>query len=166
MSRQQQQAYQSTDMTQQYINDRDQAMNQISKDIDNLAVIQKELNTMVYDQAQMVDDLDAHIDMADTAVEDGVQQLEQAADNAVAARKKKICLSIFCSILGLMVLGSILHYFFGGGSTISLIITGILIVGSLIAILIYYIRKRMTGVGGYMAARAAAGQASDAVGLN
>ena len=45
----------------------------------------------------MVDDLDAHIDMADTAVEDGVQQLEQAADNAVAARKKKFVYQFFAA---------------------------------------------------------------------
>ena len=71
-------------------------MERVERDITNVNLIYKELNTLVYQQAELVDNIENHIDTADLQVDEGIEQLGQAATHAVAARKKKLCLTMFC----------------------------------------------------------------------
>lgn len=75
---------------------RRQAMERIEKDITNVNLIYKELNTLVYQQADLVDNIEAHIDTADIQVEEGIDQLSSAATYARSIRKKKLCMTMFC----------------------------------------------------------------------
>ena len=75
---------------------RQQAMEAIERDVSNVNMIYKELNTLVYQQADIVDNIENHIDTADVEVQDGVHQLSQAATHAVSYRRKKFCLFMFC----------------------------------------------------------------------
>merc|ERR1739848_894663 len=83
---------------------RQEAMQKIERDIVNVNLIYKELNTLVYQQGEQIDNIEDHIDQADMEVDEGLNQLEQAATHAVSARKKKICLTLFCIAAGLTVL--------------------------------------------------------------
>lgn len=83
---------------------RQQAMDAIERDVSNVNMIYKELNTLVYQQADIVDNIENHIDTADIEVQEGVHQLSQAATHAVAYRRKKFCLMMFCVVAILTVL--------------------------------------------------------------
>jgi t-SNARE complex subunit (syntaxin) len=76
--------------------ERQKRMEDIEKDITNVNLIYKELDTLVYQQADLVDNIEAHIDTADVQVDEGIQQLSSAANYARSIRKKKLCLSMFC----------------------------------------------------------------------
>lgn len=149
------QSMQTTDMTGQYLNERDQAVQKISKDIQNVNIISRELNTLVHQQAEMVDDLDAHIDTADAAVEDGVQQLEQAATHATSARKKKMILAVICTILGLVLLATVIGYFTAAKNSMTLIIVIIIVVVILLGVGVYMVKTKIGNMS-FFAARAAA----------
>merc|ERR1711881_239364 len=75
--------------------ERTKAMEQIERDIENVQMIYKELNQLVYEQADQVDSIENHIDQAEIEVEEGVNQLGQAAVSARSLRKKKLCLTMF-----------------------------------------------------------------------
>lgn len=74
---------------------RDETMKSIERDIENVQMIFKELNTLVHEQAEHVDNIEHYIDAADNEVEAGIVQLDEAAKHAASARKKKLCLTLF-----------------------------------------------------------------------
>ena len=100
------QQYQYVDQTDQFMNERLQAQQRITTDMANLAQIGQELNTLVHQQAEQIDNIEDHIDQADEEVQNGVQQLETAAESKVSARKKQIFCSIYlgiCIIIGTLI---------------------------------------------------------------
>merc|ERR1712226_335148 len=94
-----QQTTQLDPVTLQYQDERLRETQQVEHDMVNLQATHHELNSLVHMQANQIDSLDAHIDEADVKVEEGVQELEKAAEYAVGARKKKIILAIILSIV-------------------------------------------------------------------
>jgi len=91
----QQQTQASVEKTAE-MQERERAMQQIERDIENVNMIYKELNTLVHQQADNIESIADHIDNAEIQVEEGVEQLAQAATSARSLRKKKLCLTMFC----------------------------------------------------------------------
>jgi len=74
---------------------RQRDMEQIERDVENVHMIFKELNQLVYQQADQIDSIENHIDQAEIEMDEGVTQLAQAAVSARSLRKKKLCLTLF-----------------------------------------------------------------------
>jgi len=63
----------------------------------------KELATMVHEQGEVVDSIEANVEGATIRVTEGAQQIQQARTHQVKARKKMICLSL-SAIIALIIL--------------------------------------------------------------
>lgn len=142
---QQQQQYQTTDVSAQYLQERLLAQEKIAQDIDNVHQMHKDLNYLVHEQGEQVDCLESHIEEADEQVEQGVQQLEAAAEHAVSARKKKIILAAVCGILMLILIGFLISYLtamvnMGKGLFSIILVVGVVI---LLAISGYFIKEKV-----------------------
>lgn len=60
------------------MNDQQQAIRQLESDILDVNQIFKELATMVYDQGEVVDSIESHVESAQIEVSQGASQLERA----------------------------------------------------------------------------------------
>merc|ERR1712226_45213 len=140
-----QQTTQLDPVTLQYQDDRLRETQQVEHDMVNLQAIHHELNSLVHMQANQIDSLDAHIDEADVKVEEGVQELEKAAEYAVGSRKKKIILAIILSIvliIALVFLFNFLYSFIQMGKAV----TGIILVVAIVLVLAiagYFIKEKV-----------------------
>nr|CAB3266678.1 syntaxin-7 [Phallusia mammillata] len=88
----------------QEIEERETAIRQLEADILDVNMIFKDLGTMVHEQGDMIDSIEANIDNAGDAVEQGNTQLKQARASQTSARKKKF----ICAILLLVILAIII----------------------------------------------------------
>jgi len=87
------------------IRQREQAIRQLESDILDVNQIFKELATMVHEQGETVDSIEAHVESAQIQVEEGTTQLGRAAHYQTQARKKQLCILITCvSILIFVIL--------------------------------------------------------------
>jgi len=74
---------------------RQRDMEHIERDVENVHMIFKELNQLVYQQADQVEDIYGYIDKAETDVDQGNIEIAQAAQQSRSLRKKQICLTLF-----------------------------------------------------------------------
>jgi len=86
---------------------REQQVRQLESDILDVNQIFKELATMVHEQGEVVDSIEANVESAQIQVEEGVRQVSQAAtyQNKVRKRKFQICiaLSVITFVFGLIL---------------------------------------------------------------
>merc|ERR1711962_1458351 len=73
---------------------REQSMRQLESDIVDVNTIFKDLATMVHEQGEIVDSIEANVESATVRVHEGADQLRQAEMYKNKARKKKVILSI------------------------------------------------------------------------
>jgi len=89
------------------IEERERAIRQLEADIVGVNEIFRDLATMVYEQGDMIDSIEANVDSAAVHVEDANVQLHKASDYQKAARKKMCCilvtLVIVAGVLGLII---------------------------------------------------------------
>jgi len=71
---------------------REEAIRQLESDILDVNQIFRELATLVHEQGETIDSIEAHIETSSIRVSEGTQQLQKANSYSTAARKKKLCL--------------------------------------------------------------------------
>lgn len=102
-SQQQQQAQSFAQMDEQInlemLREREQAIRKLENDIVDVNAIFKDLATMVHDQGDMIDSIEANVESAAVHVEEGVQQVAKARQHQEKARKKMFCLFLIAVIV-------------------------------------------------------------------
>lgn len=93
--------------------ERNQEMQKVAVQIDDIHAIQTELNQLVHDQGQQVNDIEAHIDATEQVVAEGVEQLQAAGESAKTGRKWQIIGAILLLVLILVLLFSFWSKLFG-----------------------------------------------------
>uniref|UniRef100_A0A8C4Q9D2 Syntaxin 12 n=1 Tax=Eptatretus burgeri TaxID=7764 RepID=A0A8C4Q9D2_EPTBU len=96
-----------TEQDLELIKEREVAIEQLEADIVDVNQIFKDLGTMIHDQGDIIDSIEANVESAEVYVQQGTQQLSKAAKHQVASRKK-ICilvlvLSVIATILGIII---------------------------------------------------------------
>jgi t-SNARE complex subunit (syntaxin) len=76
---------------------REQAIRQLESDILDVNQIFKELATMVHEQGEIVDSIEAHVESAQIEVQEGARQLERAQTYQNRARRKQLCIILTCA---------------------------------------------------------------------
>lgn len=79
------------------VRQREQAIRQLESDILDVNQIFKELATMVHEQGEVVDSIEANIESAHIQVEEGVRQVSQAATYQVIMHKTILRITMFVS---------------------------------------------------------------------
>lgn len=89
------------------IEERERAIRQLEADIVGVNEIFRDLATMVYEQGDMIDSIEANVDTAAVHVEDANVQLQKASHYQKAARKKMCCILVILVVvagaLGLII---------------------------------------------------------------
>lgn len=102
---QQQQQAQITEEDLQDVQERENAIRQLESDIVDVNMIFKDLATMVHEQGDMIDSIEAHVETAETDVVQGNTQLRQARDHQASARKKKMmCFILLIVLIAVLIL--------------------------------------------------------------
>lgn len=95
------------------IEERERAIRQLEADIVGVNEIFRDLATMVYEQGDMIDSIEANVDTAAVHVEDANVQLHKASHYQKAARKKMCCILVILVVvagaLGLIIWLSVRH---------------------------------------------------------
>lgn len=88
------------DIDESLIRDREERIRQIEGDILDINEIFRDLATMVYEQGEIVDSIEANVEHAHTNVEGANVQLSKASEYQKKARKKMCILLIILVIVG------------------------------------------------------------------
>nr|UEK51383.1 syntaxin 7-like protein [Parasacculina yatsui] len=86
------------------LRERESAVRQLEDDIRDVNQIFRDLATMVHDQGEVIDSIEAHVEETHGSVQQGTQQLSRASDYQNRARRKKLCLLV----VGVVVLAIII----------------------------------------------------------
>merc|ERR1711997_1267239 len=89
-----QQQLQEEDHNIEQLEEREKAIRQLESDIVDVNTIFKDLATMVHEQGEIVDSIEANVESTTVRVHEGTDQLRQAELYKNKARKKKVILSI------------------------------------------------------------------------
>ncbi|CAG0898242.1 unnamed protein product [Darwinula stevensoni] len=89
------------------LREKELAVRQLDEDIQNVNEIFKDLATMVHDQGEMVDSIEASVEHTHISVEEGTRQLAKASSYQTSARRKKFiigaiilaCIAVFGLII-------------------------------------------------------------------
>ncbi|XP_027199027.1 syntaxin-12-like [Dermatophagoides pteronyssinus] len=101
---QQQQLHIEEDVDIQLLQEREQAIRKIESDIVEVNQIFKDLATLVHDQGEIIDSIEANIESTNIQIHEGNEQLVKASDYSRRARKKKIIMIlIFLIILAIII---------------------------------------------------------------
>jgi len=102
--------------TDQIVSTREKEINEISKSINELLGIFRELQTMVIDQGTILDRIDYNIEQVDTNMENATVQLTKATKYQKRTQKSMgICLAILTGILILFIIIVLLKVMSRGG---------------------------------------------------
>jgi len=85
---------QEEDYNIEQLEEREKAIRQLESDIVDVNTIFKDLATMVHEQGEIVDSIEANVESTTVRVHEGADQLRQAEMYKNKARKKKVILSI------------------------------------------------------------------------
>eukprot|EP00300_Choanocystis_sp_HF-7_P031161 c40290_g1_i1.p1 GENE.c40290_g1_i1~~c40290_g1_i1.p1 ORF type:complete len:317 (-),score=84.56 c40290_g1_i1:52-960(-) len=88
---------QVVELNDELAREREAEIEKITESIEALAVLFKDLQTLVIDQGTILDRIDFNIEQAQVAVEQGVTQLEQAA---TTQKKSRLMLCIYILLVG------------------------------------------------------------------
>ncbi|XP_045542172.1 syntaxin-12 [Papilio machaon] len=97
--RKQEQLTMQTERELQELAEREGHIRQLENDILDVNQIFKELGTMIHDQGAVVDSIESSVECALDNVENGTQELRQAANYKNKIRKKKVYLAIILIII-------------------------------------------------------------------
>ncbi|XP_078683194.1 syntaxin-12-like isoform X5 [Branchiostoma floridae x Branchiostoma belcheri] len=90
------------------IRERETAIRQLEADIMDVNSIFKDLATMVHEQGEMIDSIEANVESAAIHVESGNQQLRQASDYQKKSRRK-LCIILIVGLIALGIIGLIIY---------------------------------------------------------
>jgi len=90
---QQQQMMMQEEINIQELQERERGIRQLESDILDVNTIFKDLATMVHEQGEMVDSIEANVESTTIRVQEGTEQLRQAEHYKIKSRKKKMCLA-------------------------------------------------------------------------
>lgn len=91
------------------IQEREQAIRQLETDIVGVNQIFKDLASMVHEQGDMVDSIEANVETAVSQVEAGARNVQRASQYQTSARKKKVCLAV-TGVVVLVILIVVIYY--------------------------------------------------------
>jgi len=83
----------------QALAERERAIRQLESDIVDVNTIFKELATMVHEQGEMIDSIEANVETSQMRVEEGTSQLATASSYKSKIRRRKCILAIILSIV-------------------------------------------------------------------
>lgn len=83
------------------LEEREQQMRQLEGDIIDINDIFRDLGTMVHDQGDVIDNIEAHVEIAAIGVEKGNKQLRKAVQHKKVSRK--LTLAILCVVLVIVI---------------------------------------------------------------
>ncbi|CAH1254073.1 STX12 [Branchiostoma lanceolatum] len=90
------------------IRERETNIRQLEADIMDVNSIFKDLATMVHEQGEMIDSIEANVENAAIHVESGNQQLRQASDYQKKSRRK-LCIILIVGLIALGIIGLIIY---------------------------------------------------------
>ncbi|XP_035698799.1 syntaxin-12-like isoform X2 [Branchiostoma floridae] len=90
------------------IRERETNIRQLEADIMDVNSIFKDLATMVHEQGEMIDSIEANVESAAIHVESGNQQLRQASDYQKKSRRK-LCIILIVGLIALGIIGLIIY---------------------------------------------------------
>jgi t-SNARE complex subunit (syntaxin) len=89
------------------LQERERAVRQLESDILDVNTIFKDLATLVHDQGEVIDSIEANVESTQVRVQEGTEQLRQAETYKNKARKKKFILGIILLIVLAIIIGII-----------------------------------------------------------
>jgi len=89
------------------LQERERAVRQLESDILDVNTIFKDLATLVHDQGEVIDSIEANVESTQVRVQEGTEQLRQAETYKNKARKKKFILAIILIIVLAIIIGII-----------------------------------------------------------
>jgi len=92
----------------QALEERERAIRQLESDIVDVNTIFKELSTMVHEQGDMIDSIEANVESAQMRVEEGTNQLATASSYQTKIRRRKCFLIIIGIVVSAIVIGIII----------------------------------------------------------
>lgn len=97
------------EISTELIEERERAIRQLEADIVGVNEIFRDLATMVYEQGDMIDSIEANVDSTAVHVEDANVQLHKASNYQKAARKKMCCILVILVVVA-AALGLIIYF--------------------------------------------------------
>ncbi|KAJ7386978.1 Syntaxin-12 [Desmophyllum pertusum] len=97
------------EISNELIEERERAIRQLESDIVGVNEIFRDLATMVYEQGEVIDSIEANVDSAAVHVEDANVQLDKASNYQKAARKKMCCILVIV-VVAAAALGGIIYW--------------------------------------------------------
>lgn len=91
------------------LQERERAVRQLESDILDVNTIFKDLATLVHDQGEVIDSIEANVESTHVRVQEGTEQLRQAETYKNKARKKKVILAIVLVIVLAIIIGIIAY---------------------------------------------------------
>jgi len=91
------------------LQERQRQINQLESDILDVNTIFKDLATLVHDQGEVIDSIEANVESTHVRVQEGTEQLRQAETYKNKARKKKFILAIILIIVLAIIIGIIAY---------------------------------------------------------
>lgn len=89
------------------LQEREQAIQQLESDIMDVNQIFKDLGTLVHEQGEIVDSIEANVESSHMRVSEGTQQLSKAMDYQNKARRKKVIIFIILVVVLAIVISII-----------------------------------------------------------
>lgn len=94
------------EVNMELLQEREQAVRKLEADISDVNQIFKDLATLVHEQGEVIDSIEANVEQAQIQVSEGTQQLSKAREHQAAARRKA-CFLILVFLLVAIVIGLI-----------------------------------------------------------
>ncbi|KAK8798784.1 hypothetical protein WA158_007868 [Blastocystis sp. Blastoise] len=94
----------AVDMMKRNVQERDQEIQKISKSIEELAIMFKDLGTLVIEQGSMVDRIDYNMEQTVVRMKEGVQELVKADEHQKSSRPMKIMMTLALIVLVLVII--------------------------------------------------------------
>merc|ERR1711992_439645 len=91
------------------LQERQRQINRLESDILDVNTIFKDLATLVHDQGEVIDSIEANVESTQVRVQEGTEQLRQAETYKNKARKKKIIIAIVLIIVLAIIIGIIAY---------------------------------------------------------
>jgi len=89
----------------QALAERERAIRQLESDIVDVNTIFKELATMVHEQGEMIDSIEANVESSQMRVEEGTSQLATASSYQSKIRRRKCIIAIIVSVVVAILIG-------------------------------------------------------------
>ncbi|XP_025413915.1 syntaxin-7-like [Sipha flava] len=87
--------------------EQEQAIRQLENDISDVNQIFKEIGTLVHNQGEMIDSIEANVQITNVSVQEATSQLRRATDYTNKLRKKRCYLLVVCAVILFIIIMTI-----------------------------------------------------------